>query len=482
NMGSYYHTAYLTGDNSVGERIYTYNELQSDDEDKTEILFSVDILNEGVDIPAINMVLFLRPTDSSTVFIQQLGRGLRKYEGKEYVTVLDLIGNNYRRSVQIAFALCSVGQNLVFDKPTIKGLILDNFEPMGLSEYGVKIFIDEKSQEEILRSLDRENLNSRSYLEQDYKNFKIFTGASPYPSHMEYLNSDCAPDILRFINAKTSGKKNGSYYVFLKSIGEEGLPTFTEEQIRFINELSSYLPLVRKHEYLLVKGVLEGICGESALREYLMDNTGGFTDEQMKHALDNLKCLRKEQEAYMLTASASSEFTEYVKDLIEYGLGRYDSEYGDDTEDFKPYLTYMTEQVNLKLLQNPKDTMKGTHYVDSRVVIFASLHKDESVENRLKYEDKFVSPGVFQWESVSDIKSKEKQRLINSDFAYLFIRKVKSEFGQTLPYTYVGKGRLVNPRDSVRNDAKGSHPTVLFDIELEKELPEYLQFDFGLKD
>ena len=81
-MEDYYHTRYLPGKNSVGERVRAYKDLQDDAAD-LEILFTVDILNEGVDIPGVNMVLFLRPTDSQTIFIQQLGRGLRKYEGKK---------------------------------------------------------------------------------------------------------------------------------------------------------------------------------------------------------------------------------------------------------------------------------------------------------------------------------------------------------------------------------------------------------------
>ena len=68
-MEDYYHTRYLTGKNSTGERVRTYKDLQ-DDNAELEILFTVDILNEGVDIPGVNMVLFLRPTDSQTIFIQ----------------------------------------------------------------------------------------------------------------------------------------------------------------------------------------------------------------------------------------------------------------------------------------------------------------------------------------------------------------------------------------------------------------------------
>lgn len=114
-MGERYHTAYITGLNDVGERIRTYNDLQSDSAE-LEILFIVDILNEGVDIPGVNMVLFLHLTESSTIFIQQLGRGLRKYNNKSYVTVLDFIGNSYKRSVQIAFALSSLAENFVIEK------------------------------------------------------------------------------------------------------------------------------------------------------------------------------------------------------------------------------------------------------------------------------------------------------------------------------------------------------------------------------
>lgn len=69
-----------------------------------QIVFSVDMFNEGVDVPSIDMVLFLRPTESQTVFLQQLGRGLRKYKHKHYLNVLDFIGN-YKKAQFIPFLL-----------------------------------------------------------------------------------------------------------------------------------------------------------------------------------------------------------------------------------------------------------------------------------------------------------------------------------------------------------------------------------------
>lgn len=68
------------------------------------VIFSVDMFNEGVDIPAVDMVMFLRPTESPIVFLQQLGRGLRKSMGKEYLNVLDFIGN-YEKAGRVRFLL-----------------------------------------------------------------------------------------------------------------------------------------------------------------------------------------------------------------------------------------------------------------------------------------------------------------------------------------------------------------------------------------
>lgn len=83
------------------ERNIALNKLSSGE---LEVIFSVDMFNEGLDIPAIDMVMFLRPTQSPTIFLQQLGRGLRKFKGKEYLNVLDFIGN-YKKANLVPFLL-----------------------------------------------------------------------------------------------------------------------------------------------------------------------------------------------------------------------------------------------------------------------------------------------------------------------------------------------------------------------------------------
>lgn len=472
-LGERYHTAYLTGRNDIGERVRSYNDLQNDGHN-LEILFTVDILNEGVDIPGVNMVLFLRPTESTTIFIQQLGRGLRKYTNKEYVTVLDFIGNSYKRSVQIAFALGSLSENFVMEKRLLASLVKDDFTALGLADYGVEIHIDDLSKEEILEYIDKENFNALKYLKQDYFNFKKYIGSEFYPRHVDYINNDCAPDLIRFMSIKTRGKKNCSYYNFLRGIGEENLPVFTEKQIDFINYLSGLLPLVRVHEYQIVKLLIDGPKTYREIEMYLTETVQGFVPAELEHALTYLQFVEKDKDILRLSVPMDDQLLEYVQDLIEYGLIRYVIDNGNETG-FKLWLNYRMDQVQLKLLKNPGNIMVGTYYYDDYVVIFASLKKDLEEADKMNYKDKFLQPDLFQWESMTNLPQSHLEKLMKSTFAHVFIRKMTTENGLVLPFTYVGKGKMSNPRKT-----DGDKGTYLFDIHMENELPEYLQYDFGL--
>jgi hypothetical protein len=180
----------------------------------------------------------------------------------------------------------------------------------------------------------------------------------------------------------------------------------------------------------------------------------------------------------MLTINCAldADFIEHVNDLIEYGIARYDAEYRDCNDMFVLWQSYRMDQVQRKRCVNPGYTAVGTYYDDSgNVFIFASIHKDASTAEHLNYNDKFLEPALFQWESMADLPVRDEERLTNSKCAYLFIRKVADEHGITLPFTYVGKGIMTNPRVL----PKDKH-TVLFDIRMENELPDYLQYDFGL--
>lgn len=481
-LGEYYHTAYLTGKNSVGERIRAYNDLQ-DDNHSLEVLCSVGILNEGVDIPGVNMVLFLRPTESSTIFIQQLGRGLRKYKNKEYVTILDFIGNSYKRSVQIAFALGSLAQNLVLEKRLMMALVRDDFRAIGLAAYGVEINIDELSKEEIIEYIENENFNTISYLKQDYYNFKKYIGAKSYPRHMDYLNNDCAPDLQRFLSIKVAGIKTGCYYAFLQGIEEENLPIFSQHQVDLLKYASSLLPLVRPHEFMIIKMLCVRKMDYSSIYTELNSQIT-IPNDELTHALKYMMkkgAVIENNELYCINSSIDEQFLEHVLDLIEYGLTKYEAEYSGN-EDFLLWHQYSMDKVQLKLLKDPGYTMKGTYIYNDTVIIFASLKKDASVEERLAYNDKYLTANLFQWESENNIREKDLKGLIDSREALVFVRKVADEYGIVQPFIYVGKGKLTNPRKQNKVDSTTGKPAVtyLFDIVMGNELPDYLQYDFGL--
>lgn len=483
-LGEYYHTAYLTGKNSIGERIRAYNDLQSDTAD-LEILCTVDILNEGVDIPGCNMVIFLRPTESSTVFIQQLGRGLRKYEGKSYVTVLDFIGNSYKRSVQIAFAMGSLSENFVLEKKLMQSLVRDNFSALGLGQYGVDIHFDKESQKEIIEYIDRENFNSLTYLKQDYYNFKKYIGAEYAPRHMDYLNNDCAPDIMRFLQARIGGTKTGCYYAFLQGVDEEGLPSFSEDQISIIKYLSSLLPLVRPHEYIICKLLLEKeTSSDSEVRACLYGAVPGCTEDQIAHTLRFI--LKKgglalKDDVYSLNASMDDQLREYISDLVSYGLTQYEITYK-NSEKFLLWHSYRMDQVQLKMLKDPDHNQKGTYFYGDEAIVFASLKKEASIEERLAYKDKFLAPDMFQWECENNISSRDLQALRLCKYVHLFIRKTKDEHGITQPFIYVGEGQFSNERKQEKLDSKTgkNNVTYLYDIPMKTELPDYLRYDFGI--
>ena len=467
-----YHTISLTGINDTGVRIKAFKDLQ-DDNNLLEIICTVDILNEGVDIPQVNMVLFLRPTESQTVFIQQLGRGLRKYPGKDYVTVLDFIGNNYDRAVQIAMALGTLGKTTYMEKAYLKEMIRTNFESLDIPE--VKIEIDDLSKEEIINFIDKTNFNSRVFLEKDYKNFKSYINNGSYPTHMDFLNSDVSPDLIRIIKSTFSGSKNKSYYNFLKKIDEDTIPMFDDKQIAFINNMEDLLPLARLDEYLIIKQAIKEHTIDLKRIEGINEH---ITDKTLENAYNNLKSLGLvENNEIDLTNIEDGEFRDYLLDTLNYGIVRYNREFGEYTGLFKLYRNYYKEQASRIMLKNGI-LQKGTYYEDDIAYIFAGIKKGE--EGRLNYKDKFINNKIFQWESIANVSESEKEHLRNSKKVHLFIRKMESEDTVTLPYTYFGLGTFTNERDSYTEEDGKRHSTLLYDIVLDDEVPEDYHIDFEI--
>ena len=476
-----YSTLALTGENNTGERLKAFNDLQDETND-LEIICAVDILNEGVDIPAINMVLFLRPTESSTIFLQQLGRGLRKYENKEYLTVLDFIGNDYGRSVQIALALGTLGRTTYTEKAYLKGLIESDYKTLEIPN--VEIHIDELSKKEIIKYIDKENFNKKNFLKKDYENFKKYLNKSDIPSHMDYLESEIAPDLNRFIKCKLGNKRIRSYYEFLTMIGEENLPIYTESEINLIDTIEEFLPIVRIDEYLIINYLLHH-------NEINMDNLIGYNSRVNETTLKNAIKVLTEKEVLKdgkLKIDSIQNIREYLEDLIQYGINRYEIEFGDFEGEYKLYANYSKEQTMTSI--NRKYTMdiklKGTYPDEStgNTYIYVGLKKDKAKQERTNYKDKFISSKVFQWESENNTTESNSMglKLQNTKKVYLFVRKMDEEDNIVLPFTYFGTGRFTNMRNSHVVDQKTNaiYKTLLFDIELDKEVPDEYHIDFEI--
>lgn len=471
-----YHAKGLIGKNSPLERATAFTMLQ-DENNPLEIICTVDILNEGVDIPSVNMVLFLRPTESSTVFLQQLGRGLRKYPNKEYVTVLDFIGNNYGRSIQIALALGTLGNASSTSKAYLKQLVSTNF--VSLNVKNVQIFFDDLSKSEIIHHLDTENFNKIRYLKKDYFNFKKYINAPTYPSHQDYIQADFAPDLNRFI--RSASKR--SYYGFLKSIGEQNLPSFNEEEENFIVQVSTLVPAVRLDElYILKQYINDGSVDKNKLRQ----KNNRITNETIENAFLFLKYKKIIDDSNKPTISGfSPELIDYLNDLLDYGIQRYEMEFGEYEGDFKPYANYYKEQIEAMLLKRSFKFQAGTQFLTdkNKVIFFVGLKKDENSKVAAAYKDRFISPKIFQWESVvnTTFDKGDGPKLLKNPKVYLFIRKSKMEDGLTSPFTFIGTGKLKNPRESSSVATDGSKaPTLLFDVELDQEVDKEYWFDYEI--
>lgn len=154
-----------------------------------DYIFSVDILNEGIDIVEVNQIIMLRPTQSPIVFIQQLGRGLRKAEGKEYVVVLDFIGN-YNNNFMIPAALSG---DRTYNADVIRKYVISgNSTIPGAST----IHFDEIAKEKIFHAIDNIKPSTfKDLIKEGYVNLKNKLGRRPMLIDF-YRNDEIDPLII----------------------------------------------------------------------------------------------------------------------------------------------------------------------------------------------------------------------------------------------------------------------------------------------
>lgn len=182
------------------------------------VIFSVDMFNEGLDIPSIDMVMFLRPTESPTVFLQQLGRGLRKYQDKKYLNVLDFIGN-YKKANLVTFFITGDREQI---KNRSKGSLPHE------EDYPEDCVVDfQWHLIDIFKKMEEANKKIQDLITEDY--FRVKEDLKKRPSRLEmftYMDDDI------YENMKKKSKLNifNNYLRFLDCMGE-----LTEEEKAILN-------------------------------------------------------------------------------------------------------------------------------------------------------------------------------------------------------------------------------------------------------
>lgn len=467
-------STYLTGEHSEAERMRQIKLLESDT-DKLNVIFTVDIFNEGIDIPSVNTALMLRPTESAIVFTQQLGRGLRKAEQKEFLTVLDFIGN-YSKSFLIAIAL--YGSRSV-TKKEITHAVRKGFRNI---PGPTNIRMDEIAKEQILEQLENENFYALKYLIEDYQAFKAaLAGKIPYRLQ-DYLTLEGAPDPVLFFSKSVTNNKSDNYIEFLQKVEKNN--TLVEKLsankgfMEVYTKLLGYLPLKRPHEFAILELSFsqEQFTKEDALQQvnrYVEGNQVDATEHALEtfnlayadkseiHGIkmveeiaDNLYAFNKE----MLKWLKDEEAGPFLSDAIHYGLMRYKNEFGHVDLGY-PFLQLYSEysQREVGMMANFRNThsafrgstlqneLGGDHYF-----LFIDLHKEVDIEESINYKDKFISQKQFQWESPNATRANSErgkdltQNVSRGKTIHLFVRKYKTVNNVTQRYTYIGTANAIS--------------------------------------
>lgn len=239
DTGKYFRTIALNGDADEQERQDAFERLAMNESEANvhkqplDYIFSVEILNEGVDIVEVNQVIMLRPTQSPIVFIQQLGRGLRKADGKEYVVILDFIGN-YNNNFMIPIALSG---DRTYNKDNIRRYIMEGGRIIpGAST----VHFDEISKKRIFASVDNANFSDIKLIKENYTNLKNKLGRIPALKDFDDYGE---MDVIRIFDNNSLG----SYYKFLVKYEKDYKIRLSQEEEKIVEFISKKLAMVREY-------------------------------------------------------------------------------------------------------------------------------------------------------------------------------------------------------------------------------------------
>lgn len=401
----------------------------------------------------------LRPTESPVVFVQQLGRGLRKADGKEFVVILDFIGN-YMNNFMIPVALSG---DRSYNKDNMRKYISGGTRIIPGSS---SIHFDEVSRKRIYASIDQAKTNGIKLLKESYQNLKYKLGHIPtlrdFDEHGE-------------IDATKFFEKFGSYYAFLAKYEEDYEIRLSQEEESIIEYLSKKIAKGKRiHELLMLKQIKQGRnrlmkyfkvsmkkeCNITVSKQeeesVILNLTNEFPKEEEKKKFKS--CVLIEQDAegdYQISKPFKEKldnpvFSRIIFELVDFGLKRYYERYSDRYKEtnLKLYEKYTYEDVcrllNWKRNMNAQNI--GGYFYDAATKTLPVFINYEKAEDAIAYEDRFVSanklialskhPRKITSSDVTHIYKKSKEDKDNK--IYLFVRKNKDD-KETKEFYFLGE-------------------------------------------
>ena len=477
-------TIALTGDDDINYREKVVKQLE---DGELEYILTVDIFNEGIDIPSVNQVVMLRNTQSSIIFVQQLGRGLRKHKSKDYVTIIDFIGN-YKNNYLIPIALFG-------DKSMNK----DNYrrelrEPNILSGLTTVNF-EEVAKEQIFKSITNTVLSNMKILKDAYTDLENKLGRTPML--IDHLTFDNIDPIVFFNN---NSFKN--YADVINKFSNKSIE-LTDTESNWLSFITfELLPGKRKHELLLLKELIKnGAVSKDKFIE-ILETEQLSTKDSIISSVENVLSLQflKSQEVKkfgtdplvtlenniyklnpeVLDSFKNSDFALLFNDVIEAGLYK--------TNDYPEIFTigqkYSRRDV-CKLLNWSKDEPPlniGGYKIDKNTntcPIFITYHKDDEISDTIKYEDELLNETTLKWFSKNKrtLESPDVKTIINSPEngldLKLFIIKDDAEGGD---FYYLGDLTIVpsTVEELVRPLESGNESIVTMNFKLDNPVPDTL--------
>ncbi|MDR7002625.1 DUF3427 domain-containing protein [Neobacillus niacini] len=429
--------------------------------DEIKFIFVVDLYNEGIDIPEANTILFLRPTESLTVFLQQLGRGLRLAEGKECLTVLDYVGQAHKNYNFEEKFRALIGKT----KHSVQHYVENGFFHL---PKGCFVQLEKQAKDYILRNI-KSSANTRGNLVAKMKYFEEDTGMPlTLASFLKHYHL--------------------SIYDFYGKIGDRSFSRMTVEagvalNFEFADEkvLTKRLPNLfhinsRKLLQFLVNYIDERTVHNE--EEQLMLAIFYYSFYNSHPANEGLATL----EEGVTRILAQPEFRDEIKKILEFLYQSLETmEFENDFDFYCPlgvHCSYNTSQILAALgyyneSSSPAFREGVKHFESKKLdIFFITLNKSEKdFSPSTLYDDYAINEHLFHWQTQSRVAegSKIAERYINhkknNHKIALFVREYKKENGYTAPFVFLGTADHVSH--------SGSKP-MNFVWRLKEEMPSYL--------